>query len=507
MSIRVKRKIIKRLLILLTGAIVLYILMHGSGGLRDKTTSASVKAYTDQIQGRSLLPKIDTKNDFLSIRPPIIQEVPNLRGQDALKKYCNSPNEKTTGNEGTQLEGFNLKMVHVFTRHGDRTSIYRFPGYKPETYNCKFSTWYTGSNEKFQSFPQRMDAMARKQVQNSFRKWPTYPNESSCGSSVLTSRGALQLLHLGQHLYDSYINHFHLFKSHESFSSQMDIKSTGTLRTYQSTIAFLYGFVPEFNIFDFDIGYSQDLQFCSKKFSMQQTCNCPNTRAIHARSYWFQSAIGKNSSYFKKLGKYVSDMFGIDDNDIRWLTRVADALVPSFCHNFPKPCSAYDSSKCVDDELLGKIWDAITVKEFSNWDDPDLNFLKYCSIKMSPLLHEIAQRMSNLTEGKKIKIFNMYSGHDLTVSPLLYVLGLHDGKWPPYASRVVIEMYEEENEEKIDRYHLKILYNGIDKTENVIFCKGRTINGLCNFRLFSDFVSNELLQRFGFSNYTDACLS
>lgn len=352
-----------------------------------------------------------------------------------------------------------------------------------------------------------MDEMAQGNDQVHFRNWPTYPNEDTCRDSVLTSRGALQLLQLGQHLYDSYINHFHLFKSHKTFSSQIGVKSTGTSRTYQSSIALLYGFVPEFNISDFYIGYSQDLHFCSKEYSVQQTCICPRTKTLRFQSLWFQSAMSTNASQYKELGKFVANVFGINDNDLQGLTRVADALVPAYCHHFSIPCSTFNSSKCVDYSLFGRIWDAIIDNEFSNWNDPELNFLKYCSIKMAPVLSEVLERMKNLMEGKDTKIFNLYSGHDVTLSPLLYVLGLHDGRWPPYASRVAIEMYEEENEDKNDRFYLKVLYNGLDKTENVIFCRNRTTNGLCNFNLFSEFISSELLQRFGYLDYRDACIT
>ncbi|XP_053379223.1 2-phosphoxylose phosphatase 1-like isoform X1 [Mercenaria mercenaria] len=428
----------------------------------------------------------------------------SFRGIDALTDYCNSPNKQTAGDEGTFSSGFKLRMVHIFIRHGDRTSIHRFPGYKPETYNCEFSTWYTGSNEKFRSFPQRMEKYpSEKRRKNPFLTWPQYPNQKTCKDSVLTSRGALQHLQLGQHLYDSYIKHSHLFE--KSSSSLIYAKSTGTLRTYQSAVAFIYGFLPVTNISSFNIDYSEDLHFCSKKYSMKVTCSCPHTRDLFARSKRFQSAISKNSPYYRTLREFYT-LFGIDDNDLILLAGIADALVPTYCHNLTIPCSTFNSSKCVDHSLLGTIWDAVTYKEFSKWDDPDLNFLKYSSIKMTPVLLEVVDRIKELIENNGKSTFILYSGHDVTISPLLYVLGLHDGRWPPYASRVVMELYEKENEDTNNKFYLKFLYNGFDKTEKVVFCKNRTLNGLCNFKLFTDFISRELLNRFGYVSYADACL-
>ena len=398
-------------------------------------------------------------------------------------------------------------MVHIFIRHGDRTSIHLVPGYKPETYNCKFSNWYTGNDVKFKEFPSRMDEMLSPAtgMANVFHKWSPYPNYDTCKDAVLTSRGALQHLQLGRHIYESYSKHNNLFEN--PLSSKIYTISTGTKRTFQSAVAFIYGFIPSFDISHFNISYSRDLHFCSMKHLEKKTCDCPHTRDLHMRALWYTGAMSKNSSNYQDLKTYMNKLFEITDSGSKLLEGIADALVPTFCHNFTIPCSTFDSSKCVDHTLLGNIWDAVTVKQYSNWDDPDFNFLKYSSIKMTPVLLEVVNRMKDLILNVHINIptFTLYSGHDVTLSPLLYVLGLHDGRWPPYASRVVMELYENENDVTGNRFYLKFLYNGIDKTEEVLFCRDKTLNGLCNFKFFSRFVTEELLTRFGYKDYDNAC--
>ena len=39
--------------------------------------------------------------------------------------------------------------------------------------------------------------------------------------------------------------------------------------------------------------------------------------------------------------------------------------------------------------------------------------------------------------------FVLYSGHDMTMMTMLYVLGVYDFKWPKYAADVKIELYQD----------------------------------------------------------------
>lgn len=395
-------------------------------------------------------------------------------------------------------------MVHVFIRHGDRTSINHMAGYKRETYNCKFDTWYTGSNEKFKLFPQRMD-LSTNRKRNYFLNWSLYPNNDNCAKSVLTSRGALQHLRLGQCLYNSYNTHVQLFDRNRTLTNQIKVKSTGTFRTYQSAVAFLYAFLPVFNMSEINIEHSPSLQFCTPNISKQITCYCQHASNLRERSYVYQNAPSNHTSMHTKLLENISQIFRINRDTTLDFTQMADVFVPTYCHNFAMPCSIFNSSKCIDKDLLGKLWDVVTDRELLKHEDPDMNFLKYSSIVMHPVLLEIENRMKSFIRESSTYKFILYSGHDVTLSPLLYVFGLNNGRWPPYASRLVIELYEFNHAQSLGRFFLKFLFNGEDKTRDVNFCRGKLFHGLCNFRLFSEFILTRMLGRFGYSNYNDAC--
>ncbi|XP_045163668.2 2-phosphoxylose phosphatase 1-like [Mercenaria mercenaria] len=462
---------------------------------RNKTGSDVLVAYHNKSKVHS--------SGYLRNSPSFSGKDETMRWIDVANDYCNSPFTRTTGNEGNIPEGFRLRNVHVFIHHGDRTSIHRSPWYGPEVFNCKFNTWYNGSNTKFSRFTDYMDMMAGKQGRrNHFLNWALYPDRDVCANSILTSRGALQHLQLGQHLSESYNRHVSLFNPKLSLTNQINVKSTSTSRTYQSAVAFLYGFLPRFNISHLKIENSPDMHFCTKQYSVQKSCYCKHAKELLILSEQIQKKFDRENSYVQKYYEPVTKLFDVASAPP--VTAVAEALVPFFCHNITLPCSYLESPHGCR-ELIGDIWNTIIVRERLKYNDSDLNYLKYSSIVMTPVLIEIIIRIKNIVEKRPTPKFVLYSGHDVTLSPLLYVLGLQDEKWPPYASRVVIELLEHDHDASLNKFYLRFLYNGIDKTEKVIFCRGLTYKRLCSLTHFTEFVFMKMLRRFGYNSYYDAC--
>ena len=72
---------------------------------------------------------------------------------------------------------------------------------------------------------------------------------------------------------------------------------------------------------------------------------------------------------------------------------------------------------------------------------------------MHPFLSELLRNFRDDLQEKERRL-RLYAGHDTVVAPLLAVLGIFDGKWPPLASRIVFELRE--------GGALRILFNGRD---------------------------------------------
>ena len=133
----------------------------------------------------------------------------------------------------------------------------------------------------------------------------------------------------------------------------------------------------------------------------------------------------------------------------------------------------------------------------------DDQYRQISRLLMQPLLYEIASHMNSSISRAQHR-FALYSGHDSTVEPLANALGISDGLWPRYASRLVFELYAEASDNKL---YIRILYNGRVVTGRTQFCEGQlTREGLCPIAHFLAFVEDH---RFnggpGRTGYSNAC--
>ena len=99
----------------------------------------------------------------------------------------------------------------------------------------------------------------------------------------------------------------------------------------------------------------------------------------------------------------------------------------------------------------------------------------------------------------------VYSGHDATLRPLLLALRLPLTHWPPYASRLIFELYKPVSSKSQSEYLFKIIYNGRDVTRQLPFCVTRigwTYSG-CALNDLINYFHNML----GGMEYVEACKS
>lgn len=398
------------------------------------------------------------------------------------------------------MDGYKLRQVHIFTRHGDRSPGKTIPGHMPPNLNCNFSNWYKGADDKIQAFAPKMDSMSDPVP---FHQKRLYPNRASCQPRSLTARGALQHIKLGQFLQNVYMNKQGLIDKVNPYGPQLLLKSTIHSRTFESAMAFLYGFIPQFDVSKLAFEVVKHTGFCSEKSPNITSCLCQRYLDTDKRIRHRKSHSNKWETYI--LQRVISGIFEQPSKDIPIMTSVGDALTPGFCHSSAPPCGPLGSqnyksqneTSCVTLDLMGKIWKEITKELKAHSDD---EYLLAAALKLYPVLFEIASRMDDLRSFRFAPRFVLYSGHDITVTPLLLILGLHDGKWPPYASRLVIETVESL---KTKDYHVRFIYNGVDRTSDTVFCKSSALNdGLCPLDLFLKFVFTDVLQNFGYASYS-----
>ena len=350
--------------------------------------------------------------------------------------------------------------------------------------------------------------MGKQPGKSHFLNWAMYPNKDKCDNSDLTSLGAYQHIRNGQFFQLRYINTSGLFDHKLALSSQIYVRSTEVSRTYQSSVAFLYGFTPNLSAKYLNIDNSRSLFFCSPRLTQDNNCFCKHGKDLSHYAKKFKKEFSANRTSYVRIKRTLADIFDSTVEQLPWLSGALDALAPAFCHKSRTPCSVWNHEKCVTYTLISDMWDEAVATDLAQTSDPNQYYLRYCSVMLHPIMVEISRRMRDVIEGRQRERFVLYSGHDLTLSPLLMVLGLYDGVWPPLASRFVIELYERKTSHfnmKKAQHFLKFIYNGKDRTSDVLFCKGKTVDGLCDFDLFSEFVFRTMLQRFKYTSYTDAC--
>lgn len=328
-----------------------------------------------------------------------------------------------------------------------------------------------------------------------------YPSYSECGKMSLTARGALQHVLLGQHLQDAYINKNKLLDKTNPYGDIV-VKSTSFPRTYESAMSFLYGFIPQLKVNMLSVEVHRNTGFCSENSNQIKSCNCERLTRTNLKI-----SKAKRDLYAGEVletRNIISDIFHVPDEDLQYMTSLGDALTPAYCNNLEIPCTTQSyqniNKYCVNFTVLGKVWKAVSVELSSQ--NREEHFVA-ATLKLFPLLSEISKRMKDLQESKFSPKFVLYSGHDVTVTPLLLLLGLSDGIWPRYASRVVMETLQSKAN---GDYYLRVLYDGEDRTAEVSFCKPYiSQEGLCPLIFFIKFVQNKLLQKHGFLNYDNAC--
>jgi hypothetical protein len=129
-----------------------------------------------------------------------------------------------------------------------------------------------------------------------------------------------------------------------------------------------------------------------------------------------------------------------------------------------------------------------------------------------PMLREIAQRLLDLTLYRTRRTapnFVVFSGHDKTVSTAARALGIFDDRWPPYGSRLVVELHASSSRDR-PRHFIRVLYNGRDATRMLEFCPpSQLVDGvLCPLDNFAFSVFDQYSRTGGAKKtYAESCAS
>lgn len=331
----------------------------------------------------------------------------------------------------------------------------------------------------------------------------------------------VQHLHNGQLLRQAYRPHGIL--PSDWSPRQLGIETTSRSRTVQSGLAFLYGFLPDFDWGRVTVRHQWSSLFCGS------ACDCParnrHLEEEQRRQYRLRVSDGELEKSYAEMARTV----GVATRQLRAANPI-DSLLCHLCHGLSFPCaSAGDggAAKCLTMEQFAAI------RRQQRDDELDRSrvgqYRKYATLAMYPYLNQTATRMERASRGgaRREEVFSLASGHDITISPLLSALGLKDASFPRFAARVVFELWRsppakakqaktgaakgESSKGKggaRGALFIRILYNGQDVTFHTAFCRSHDRHAsqpLCPLENFLSFVRRDMFSVVNATSYQEAC--
>mmetsp|Transcript_2944 Transcript_2944/g.7196 ORF Transcript_2944/g.7196 Transcript_2944/m.7196 type:complete len:426 (-) Transcript_2944:25-1302(-) len=392
--------------------------------------------------------------------------------QDSLPPYCGRDPSKDNGaleEESRVLYDNDMELiqVQVVIRHGDRTSWSGLPCWKSDnaTWDCTTTDASVPVSSFDNHFPKHGATLFRRVNIKGREVLP-----GTCLVGELTTKGHLQERGNGEYLRKKLIEDAG-FLPRDFESKYVFFRTDNEYRTLQSAESLILGLYPirngQYELIDIHIMDSQlDDMVCNPTL-------CPKYGAYVNELK--QSALWKK--HFAKvtvpLAKKIAAAFGSKYTDETDMSQVLDCLNTHICHGFPVPDD-------VDEELYQQVMDDATWQNNQQWVFP--SNVENAKLGIGFLLREIFQQMSDATQGKLIKKFFLYSGHDTTIMPILQAISTAgDPFWAQYASTVEFELYK-----KSSGYAVRVLYN----REPIVLngCK----DAVCDFSTFLQHVVQPL---------------
>ncbi len=398
-------------------------------------------------------------------------------------EHCNWPSLQGPPEEGKVLEGHRLRQVHVIIRHGDRapmSDVLPVGAVEPLQLPCLTRPEYFPPDvaSRVKEFMDRVQIVEGGRHRHRSR----FPNETNCSPAMLTGLGAVQLLEAGFKLRKVYQENHGLLRNWGQ--ENINIVHTPHTRTWQSAISFLSGLLPGFRMSKVLIGMADFPLFCGSATAMAGVpCECASVGQLtHVGD---RQVLGKllNSKLHTELLFELSSLANESVGRLPRMKAFWDNLNGYLCHNMSLPCDR-NTTKCFTLDLMNRMW---AVEDEQSQLQAENIFTRSASrLSTHHLLMYIRKHMQAALGGRSPVRFALFSGHDHTITPLMQTLGTGADRAPPFAARLVFELYESRTNSS--NQFLRILYNGRAVTKSVVFCRGHVgENGLCPMHRFQNF--------------------
>ena len=495
-----------------------------------------------------------------SIAPP---PGPLFSQFDGRPTYCSAP---ATGEEGRLANSANgtpprtLRAVAIVIRHGDRSAIHPIlnsTGEQP-SWRCTPAS-HEGEGAARREWSALRSSFVVRQCGSDESAPPlpralrsaTLDDGTTCEPGQLTPKGFEQHVRLGKHLANAYTP---LLDELSSISARngsspdrsrrqfkfLYARSTDYERTLLSAAGLLIGLLKlqpelratpmrplalhveedEANDIMHGVGLASSKPSLASKnggagaeTTREGRCPAATRYARQQLSKWKPEPA---------MWARLIQLFGTASMAKLLSTGIADALFARSCHDLQPPCAL---AGCVDASLQRAVWrdaDTFYCKRYAG-SEGGLNAAR---LSMLPLLVEITKRLeaavaslsssssASADDGKDgAARLLLYSGHDTVVAPLLAALGglraPNACRWPPYASHLVFEIWEEgsnggshHHNHHREHHSVRVLFNGRVVTSYLSGCDrhpGAEYCSLANFAKAVEGLAAEFTYKCGLS--------
>lgn len=417
-----------------------------------------------------------------------------------LQEFCQFIEEPITGVEGeVPSEVGTLRGVVVVFRHGDRYPLHgKLDNYGAATAIADCSPSRDVDRRSFANYEKLINSPHFKQfvtITRPLNEFNRTPSRSHCAPGELTAEGALQLLKLGNFMHQQYRHNGWLIQPGRKWDLQFS--TTPYSRTVQSALAFVASFIyPLHKLFGrIRLNLSNMTHFC-----MEKHCRCANVLKLHRayekeRTHFFESYFGVRVS---SLLHSLSSVYGADITDAMHFLDVS--LGRYICRRMPLPCH---NGVCITYGDVVQVAEMVSERDAAMFNaslSSSGSVLRRLVVAESTAIFQsIFDVIQALRSNVHLNVLHIYSGHDVTLRPLLFALGVLHREPAHYASRIVFEVYEKDStliSPPDENLFVRVLHNGVDRTSDVIFCRGSTSTtyNFCPFRLFQRFVEEDLFE-------------
>jgi len=335
--------------------------------------------------------------------------------------------------------GFELAQVFAFLRHGDRNV-------------CEKNTCWSKSAEQLKkcrvgdvSVPssKRFAANFFKKLKNDLE------GVENCGIGQLTTYGFRQHMRNGKILRKAYNG----FISEQFEHEELYVRSTDYSRTISSTQGLLVGLFDDESALPMHFEHAFDIHVENRTHGII----LPNHHIFPIlKSLDAEALEGKSSNEFSRMRRQellyqlemISELSG-KKLHLQNFTDFFDCLNVNHCNNRTIP---------VNEVVLRKLNEVTPWKYQVMFSNPSpVEYGKYAA---GPLLAAARNEiLGKITGAKAVKKLYILMGHDTgPMMPLLSALQIWDGRWPAYASSIMIELYE--NKIKENSFAVRVVYDG-----------------------------------------------